>query len=205
MTEQDTRPWRTVTLKLPEPIACQLESALLVAELAGATNRAEAIEEVATEYIHGVLPGLMAQAKRDTTTKEGTERWLALVGAGWRCLICGTSRDLQCHHGLPRSAGGEDDERNLFPLCAKDHQRITLSEWPWKEALPWLRGRKDEQLRLVNKHGFITRKVDRTPLLVRYLRVGGDPVHPERARETWDVEHPNRIGEPPATETPAHE
>ena len=44
---------------------------------------------------------------------------------GWRCTVpgCTSQRNLHAHHVLFRSAGGSDDDANLFTLCAAHHQR----------------------------------------------------------------------------------
>ena len=41
---------------------------------------------------------------------------------GWHCQECGRSHNLQVHHNLFRSHGGEDSEDNLITLCADCHR-----------------------------------------------------------------------------------
>ena len=40
---------------------------------------------------------------------------------GWKCQNCGSKEQLDVHHIIPRSRGGEDDERNLVTLCRTCH------------------------------------------------------------------------------------
>ena len=42
----------------------------------------------------------------------------------WRCQICGSMVNLQVHHPLFRSHGGQDSEDNLITLCAVCHGRV---------------------------------------------------------------------------------
>lgn len=43
---------------------------------------------------------------------------------GWRCQLCGCSRDLQVHHIRARSRLGDDAEHNLITLCVSCHQEV---------------------------------------------------------------------------------
>lgn len=43
---------------------------------------------------------------------------------GWKCQMCGSSKDLQIHHIDPRSRMGSDLESNLISLCADCHRAI---------------------------------------------------------------------------------
>lgn len=40
------------------------------------------------------------------------------------CVICGVEKDLQHHHIVPLSLGGEDTEHNLITLCCDHHDWI---------------------------------------------------------------------------------
>ena len=40
---------------------------------------------------------------------------------GWKCQHCGTSKNLQVHHVVPRSRLGWDELDNLMSLCACCH------------------------------------------------------------------------------------
>ncbi|MEN8183566.1 MAG: HNH endonuclease, partial [Myxococcota bacterium] len=44
---------------------------------------------------------------------------------GWRCAVpgCTSYRNLQVHHVVFRSQGGDDEPENLITLCAWHHQR----------------------------------------------------------------------------------
>ena len=41
---------------------------------------------------------------------------------GWRCQICGSSKDLHVHHLTRRSSLGHDVLDNLITLCAGCHK-----------------------------------------------------------------------------------
>jgi 5-methylcytosine-specific restriction endonuclease McrA len=41
---------------------------------------------------------------------------------GWKCQICGSSRNLHVHHKQLRSQQGDDDDTNLITLCADCHE-----------------------------------------------------------------------------------
>jgi 5-methylcytosine-specific restriction endonuclease McrA len=43
---------------------------------------------------------------------------------GWRCQLCGASKDLQVHHLKSRGNLGDDTMRNLITLCAKCHEAL---------------------------------------------------------------------------------
>lgn len=45
---------------------------------------------------------------------------------GWRCQYCGTTQNLEVHHLVPRSQGGDDDAQNLITLCARCHGDVHL-------------------------------------------------------------------------------
>lgn len=40
------------------------------------------------------------------------------------CVICGTNKDLQHHHIVPKSLGGDDHQHNILTLCATHHEWI---------------------------------------------------------------------------------
>ncbi|MFL6440214.1 MAG: HNH endonuclease [Terriglobales bacterium] len=42
----------------------------------------------------------------------------------WRCQICGSMLNLQVHHQVFRSHGGQDCDDNLITLCAACHGRL---------------------------------------------------------------------------------
>lgn len=68
---------------------------------------------------------------RDTGPDRET-RDLVLRRDGGRCVMCGTDRDLQCHHRIPRGMGsskrpGINQPQNLLTLCAEDHRCVESS------------------------------------------------------------------------------
>jgi 5-methylcytosine-specific restriction endonuclease McrA len=42
----------------------------------------------------------------------------------WRCQVCGNLQQLEVHHLLFRSHGGEDLEENLITLCHSCHSAL---------------------------------------------------------------------------------
>lgn len=40
------------------------------------------------------------------------------------CVICGTNKDLQHHHIIPKSMGGDDHAHNILTLCCDHHEWI---------------------------------------------------------------------------------
>ena len=40
------------------------------------------------------------------------------------CVICGTNKDLQHHHIIPKSLGGDDHQHNFLTLCWEHHDWI---------------------------------------------------------------------------------
>jgi hypothetical protein len=40
---------------------------------------------------------------------------------GWRCQCCGARSNLEVHHKVFRSQGGQDSEENLITVCAECH------------------------------------------------------------------------------------
>ena len=60
------------------------------------------------------LPGNWESLKKLVTARDG-----------YRCKMCGTTRNLQLDHIIERSDGGTDDIRNLRWLCPKCHKTKT--------------------------------------------------------------------------------
>lgn len=48
-------------------------------------------------------------------------RWKVLERDGFKCTKCGSAKDLEAHHIIPRRKGGADDLDNLTTLCKKCH------------------------------------------------------------------------------------
>ena len=40
------------------------------------------------------------------------------------CVICGTNKNLQHHHIIPKSQGGDDHQHNILTLCWEHHNWI---------------------------------------------------------------------------------
>ncbi len=56
-------------------------------------------------------------------------RKAALERAGWKCELCGSIHNLQCHHKIHRSMGRRDDTvSNLQVLCFQCHERHHLGK-----------------------------------------------------------------------------
>ena len=51
----------------------------------------------------------------------GNIRAYAMARDGYRCQHCGSGKDLQVHHIIPRSQGGSDRPGNLVTLCRRCH------------------------------------------------------------------------------------
>ena len=51
-----------------------------------------------------------------------------------KCAVCGTTKNLENHHIIPKEDGGTDDETNFLTLCAKHHAAM--------HGLELTRGRK---------------------------------------------------------------
>ena len=41
-----------------------------------------------------------------------------------KCAVCGTTKNLEHHHIIPKSDGGTDDETNFLTLCGKHHAAV---------------------------------------------------------------------------------
>lgn len=88
----------------------------------------------------------------------------------YRCQVwgCGCRDNLEVHHIIPRSQGGEDLEDNLITLCQEHHRMITEGKmsdidmleklkkkryFRWQRALDWHAMRsalKELKIRLLN-------------------------------------------------------
>src|SRR3954466_13434373 len=54
----------------------------------------------------------------------GQVRLSVLRRDGWRCQLCGNMQNLQVHHQVFRSHGGNGSEQNLITLCCNCHSRV---------------------------------------------------------------------------------
>ncbi len=52
-----------------------------------------------------------------------TLRTQVLDRDGWRCQLCGSSKNLQVHHLKSRSKLGDDALENLVTLCVTCHEK----------------------------------------------------------------------------------
>lgn len=151
------RPWARYSIDLPEPARVVLMRALELAKLSGeATNEIEAIEALAASYTAEKEHEAEQQARRTPA-----DRYTALLDSGFRCLACGTSRSLECHHILPRSQGGPDGSENLAVLCAECHSTVTSGRWVWSQVAAELGRLKEERRREVESAGFAMRTDNR--------------------------------------------
>jgi 5-methylcytosine-specific restriction endonuclease McrA len=68
---------------------------------------------------------MQRSAKSTSTADEYDQLRLEVLRRdGWRCQACGSRKDLQVHHQLFRSHGGDDAMANLITLCADCHARV---------------------------------------------------------------------------------
>lgn len=89
-------------------------------------------EWVALDDAGGVVASA-SHRKPEKALKELVEvvyaqnRVKAMERDGWRCVRCGSFRNLQAHHKVERGMGGANrDDRvgNLETICHEDHARI---------------------------------------------------------------------------------
>ena len=50
------------------------------------------------------------------------------------CVACGQSGNLNQHHLVPRSIGGNDDETNLITLCGSCHAKAHQVKADWRHG-----------------------------------------------------------------------
>ena len=63
------------------------------------------------------------------------------------CVICGSKTDLQHHHIIPKSKGGDDHQHNFLTLCTEHHSMIhQIKPGYWNE------------MRRLQKEGFVKAK-----------------------------------------------
>jgi 5-methylcytosine-specific restriction endonuclease McrA len=67
-----------------------------------------------------------SRVKLPSHAYEQLRQWI-LKRDNWRCQNCGCLENLEVHHKLLRSQGGDDSELNLITLCrpchSKEHDR----------------------------------------------------------------------------------
>lgn len=60
-----------------------------------------------------------------------------------RAWGCGTTCNLESHHIIPRSQGGENEEYNLITLCEKHHKLVTEGKMSDTEMLKKIIRKRD--------------------------------------------------------------
>jgi hypothetical protein len=163
---------------MPENEANTVRLAANLAILEGlAENTIEAIHGWAVEFIESRRPLLEAWAKK---ASEDHWRWCVFMShmtQGGRCLVCGTSKMIDVHHGLPRSEGGLDELDNLYLLCRRCHDRVTSAtdgNWHWRGILPKLQAFRAAAMRAVDRQGWVARR-DRTDEVERTVSLPTSP------------------------------
>ena len=155
--EKDKRPWRTLKVSLPEPVACVVEEALWVAKVFGlAGNRTEAWEAIASNFL---VEHSYANAYTELHAKNPykVNSLAVLKDTGFRCLLCETSKDLTVHHMWPRGYHGPerpddiDCEANLAPLCLACHEKVQPK---WRQYVTRLMVAKQKAINQVRQFGF---------------------------------------------------
>jgi len=57
---------------------------------------------------------------------------------GWKCQVCGSSRNLEVHHQRFRSQQGDDNDQNMITLCSECHHKTHhpphARKWPEQKA-----------------------------------------------------------------------
>jgi len=90
----------------------------------------------------------MANPTRDSKFAE------IVIARDGRCQECGATEDLQAHHVVPLSAGGENDPSNGIALCPNCHarkhpimSRKLFTKWAGHKKLIWVNFRVPDELR----------------------------------------------------------
>ena len=73
--------------------------------------------------------------KRITVTKETYDK--VIERDDYKCILCGTSLNLQLHHIIYRSEDKSkiNDENNLIMLCAEHHRLVHSNKHYWQPKL----------------------------------------------------------------------
>ncbi len=72
------------------------------------------------------------------------KQWQAIIQAkGGPCRVCGQRQEIEFHHLIARSHGGEDVADNIVPLCRGCHAQITLKASG--DVLSLVRGLRDAE------------------------------------------------------------
>lgn len=81
-------------------------------------------------------PEPSAQSQRTAARTEASpakRRYIAQRDGG--CRLCGTTKNMHCHHIVYRSEGGTADERNLVTLCQTHHDLAHSNKRRYQPAL----------------------------------------------------------------------
>ena len=155
---KDRRPWRTTTLKLPEPIAILVEEALFVAQVFGlGGNRIEAWEAIAGSFL-AEYSYAAAYAELRAKDPYRVNALAVLKDCGFRCILCETSQNLHIHHAWPRSYHGPERpedihaESNLMPICLACHEKV--HKQGWRKWIATLLVAKQKAINQVRNFGF---------------------------------------------------
>jgi 5-methylcytosine-specific restriction endonuclease McrA len=81
-----------------------------------------------------------------TRKKSGhwSELSVKIINRDKACIFCGRTKNLQCHHLIPREYGGTHDEDNLGAACRRCHMvvdamiKIMKTKNPDFDILAWL-------------------------------------------------------------------
>ena len=128
LNESDQRRWVTIKQSLPAEVGANFNHALWVAKAMGCTSPVEAYDMIAAEFLTSALPAFKQQAHDMSQDEYSMVRWEVLNRDEWACTHCGTSKNLQVHHIIPRSHYGtkrraeRDSLSNLRTLCAACHE-----------------------------------------------------------------------------------
>jgi len=75
----------------------------------------------------GDTPVVLQRERRRTNSLPANIRADVLDRDGHECLRCGSTENLEVHHIVPHSQGGEDKVQNLATLCHDCHNDATLA------------------------------------------------------------------------------
>ncbi|ACX51981.1 HNH endonuclease [Ammonifex degensii KC4] len=79
--------------------------------------------------VSGVDVELVSQGVKNPALPGRDAREKALCRDG-TCVLCGSRKDLQVHHLVPRSKGGTDTPANLVVLCRECHRKLHAGHRP---------------------------------------------------------------------------
>lgn len=155
-------------MNLPDDKANQLEDALAMAIHYGiAGNRIEAVEALAVNFLieYSLGPALWMHYEEMNKRTYKINSFMATREAGYRCLKCETSKDLEIHHIYARGCKDPDrpqwviddvnDVRNLGPLCRACHNEIQPKYRDYIQTFLLEKERRREEF---NHQGYVSTK-----------------------------------------------